>query len=83
MKTKIRLKIQLKLWHKGRIVFDSCLSVKDRVLRAVQVEMWDKAYLKINYGKRIFNDGYYHNLPDFKNALSAFTEKNVIEYLRK
>jgi len=63
-------------------VFDSCLAIKDRVLRAAQVKMWNSAYLKVSYGNGIFNDGCYCSLLDFKNALSVFTEKALVDYLQ-
>lgn len=83
MKTKVRLNIHLKLWLNGRIGLNSSFRIKDRVLHAIQVEMWNKAYLRVSYGNEKFNDGYYYNLPDIKRALSVFTEKPLTEYLRK
>ena len=83
LKTKIRLRIHLKLWKGQKMLYNRSHSIKDRIRRAVQVCMWDKAYVKVNYGKGVFNDGYYYNMPDFNKALSAFTEKLLIEYLRK
>jgi len=78
---KIRLWIQLKAWQKDKLVVDTVLSVKSRVIATLQGKRWQKAYIKVNYGRGIYNDGEYTTLRELKKALSAFVEKPTRGYL--
>jgi len=74
--------MSLRLWKNNRLIANKQFQIKDRLLRSAQVEMWNKAYLKVNYGgNKTFNDGIYFNYECLKFALSSFTEKVLISYL--
>lgn len=83
MKMKNRLNIQLKLWHKDKLVISTYRRIKSRILALAQERLWDKCYVRIIYDRRrrFFNDGEYFNYKDLKEVLSAFTEKPLLDYI--
>lgn len=80
MKTKLRLNIQVKFWKKGKLINSTCRRVKDRILSLAQKVKWDKAYIKVNYNRSFYNDGFYYNFKDLKEVLSIFTEKALLDF---
>ena len=83
MKIKTRINIQLKLWNNEKLVLDTSRRIKSRILALAQVSPWQKAYLKVTYDYRrgFFNAGEYYKYKDLKEALSAFTEKGLLDYI--
>lgn len=83
MKTKLRLSIQLKLFRNGQMILCTSRLIKDRILAAAQVEMWDKAYLRVTYSNEygLYNDGYYESFNELKQALSIFTERSLLNHV--
>jgi len=81
MKTKIRLAIHLKLFLNTRPILSTTKQIKSRILVAALKEKWDMAYLRVNYGRRMFNYGFYSSPTELKKAISIFTEKSLINYL--
>ena len=64
--------------NKSNIVFHkktSALAMAKEILRSK-----GQVYIKVSYGKRLYNDGIYTNEQDLKEALSAFTEQSLIGY---
>jgi len=57
--------------------------IKSKILTTAQVTPWQKAYLKVTYDRNrgFFNDGFYNNFKDLKEALSVFTEKALLDYI--
>lgn len=41
----------------------------------------ERVYLKVCCGRKLYNDGIYKNEKGFKEALSIFTEKSLIDYV--
>ena len=76
------IKIHLKLKNNGRPVKCYCSSKLRRIYSILQRAKFRKAYLRVNYPMG-YNDGEYSNIADLKMALLAFTEKSLIESLRK
>lgn len=83
MKTKNRLNIQLKLYNSGKLTLATYKQKKSKILATAQVTLWQKAYLKITYDRSrgFFNIGIYNNYKDLKEALSAFTEEPLLDYI--
>ena len=82
MKTKIRLRMTLKLWNNGELVLSTRKQIKDRIIALAQVAMWDKAYLKVSYSPNDINEIDCYCLDRLKHALSAFTEKGLLDDFR-
>ena len=82
MKKKSAIKIHLKLKNNDGSVKSYCSSKLRRIYSILQEAKFKKAYLRVNYEVG-YNDGEYSNITDLKMALSVFTEKSLIKYLRK
>jgi len=82
MESTTGIKIHLKLKNSSRATESYCSSKLRRIYSISQGAKFKKAYLRVNYEVG-YNDGEYSNIADLKMALSAFTEKSLIEYLRK
>lgn len=39
-----------------------------------------QVYIKVTYGKKLYNDGIYTTKKNLEEALSAFTEMSLIKY---
>lgn len=66
----------VKRWHSSRI---------KRIFRNIKAEEFQKAYVKVVYGKEkdvfgkivvFYNDGFYETRSELLSALKAFTESN-------
>jgi len=78
---KIRIPIHIKLFKNGELIHSSTFTKKSKALRCIQVRSWDKAYLKVTYDRKFYNDGIYEKNKDFKEALAAFTEKSLLDFV--
>jgi hypothetical protein len=38
-------------------------------------------YLRVTYGKDVYNDGTFNTYKDFKNSIDAWTDKQQLEYV--
>lgn len=81
---KIPTCIKLKLFNqKGELIHLSTLHRKSKIILVAQVHSWKEAYLKVVYDTPDdYNDGRYNSFSDFKEALKAFTEKDLIDYIK-
>jgi len=77
----LRLPIQIKLFKNGKEYLATTVHRKSQVYLRTEPKLWHKAYLRVTYGKGLTNSGWYTTLTDFKKALSAFTEKGLLDYL--
>lgn len=93
---QLRLKFFLKLWqedgtvkrwHASRIRRIRAIFKADRFRNSMK-----KAYLRVWYGKAmtnkkiledIYNDGEYETIEELRQALSAFTEKSLLDDTKK
>ncbi len=84
--------LTLKLWKKDGGVSSYRFQKKSRLLGVAEAVPWQKAYLKVYYGKAItnkgryediVNEGDYETLEELKQALSAFTEKSLLDDTEK
>lgn len=89
---KLRLGLSLKLWKNDGVVSSYRFQKKSRLLAVAKATSWQKSYLKVFYGKGItntgklediYNDGEYEELEELKLALSAFTEKSLLDDTEK
>lgn len=83
-----RIKITLKLWSNDGTVKIYHPPTIRRFLSTAKANKWEKAYVRVVYGKgvtnsgkieQIYNDGTYFSLPELKDAFLAFTEKSLLE----
>ena len=81
--TKIRFTFRIVKNSKVTQRYDSSSSGRFRNhTRSIRWQNRDfKVYLKVNYGSRFHNDGYYENEKDFLFALDAFTDPAIPKYL--
>lgn len=70
----------LKLYKNQRLICSSTFTKKSSIRNCLQVKLWDKAYLRVIYDNKFYNDGIYFDLKSIKQALSAFTEKALLDY---
>src|SRR4030042_1246481 len=84
------LKITLKLKGEGGGITMYWSSKTRRIYSILKHENFLEGYLKVDYGKskdvfgknsQFINDGTYKNKEDLISALSAFTEKSLVDYL--
>jgi len=75
------MKIHLKIENRNGKAKSYCSSKLRRIYSILQGAKFNKAHLRVNYG-HIFNEGEYFNSADLKKALSAFTEKPLVDYLK-
>ena len=71
----------LKLYKNHRLLCRSTFTKKSSIRNCLQVKLWDKAYIRVIYGPKTFNDGIYFDLKSIYQALSAFTEKVLLDYI--
>ena len=57
------------------------LRKKSQVVLRSEAKLWDKAYIKVIYGKDIHNERYHDNIKSLKKALSYYTEKHLLDYI--
>lgn len=78
---KLRLKIKVKLYKKRKMVFKSTYRKKSSFMLSLMNNSWDKAYFCVYYDKGFSNAGIYNSRKDCLEALSAFTEISLIDYV--
>lgn len=81
---KIRVPIRLTLYASNDdIVYNNTLFIKTRVSAIVQERSWKKGHIKITYplGRDFTNTANFSTAAEFKNYLSSFTEKELIDFL--
>ena len=47
----------------------------------VLLQKYGHCWLKVGYGKGVYNDGVYKTVSDIKKALAQFTEKPSMDYI--
>lgn len=45
------------------------------------IRCYGQVYIKVTYGHKHFNDGIYKTEKELKNAMAAFTEKDLIDFV--
>jgi hypothetical protein len=81
MRTKIRLKIRLKLYENGRLVLDTTRRKKSQIMLQLERVFHDKSYIQVSYPCGGWNDSCHSSDELLKAALSAYTEKSMIDEL--
>jgi len=78
---KIRVKIALRLFLDGKLVYCTTRTVKARIIHSLQEFSWSEGYICVTYplGKGYFNDGCYRSCSELRRALDHFTELDLIK----
>jgi len=78
---KIRAKMAIKLYENGELIHSSTYRRKASVVAAIQLNKWDKAYIRVQYplGNDYFNDGTYEDEGTLLRVLNKFTEWDLIQ----
>lgn len=88
----MKLRITLKLWKDDGTTCTYCSSKTKRIVAKVKAEKFQKAYLRVYYGKAktamgksedIDNSGDYISPEEVLSTLSAFTEPALLEDTQK
>ena len=68
---------------KGKTGSLSGATSKTRVLGFAkhEFEKSGQIYLRVSYGKGIYNDGDFENYPECRQAIDQWTEKPLLEYI--
>lgn len=89
---KLNIKFTLKIWKQDETVQKYYSTKIRRIIAKVKADKFLKAYIKVSYGKgmtnkrkreEIYNDGIYDNPKELLEALSAFTERSLLEDTEK
>lgn len=81
MKTS-NLRLKLKLWKNDKMVKDTDSGKRAVIFHYIRTIKWNKGYLKVAYGNGHYNDTDFYSLEDAKWFLTAFTEKDLVDYLQ-
>ena len=76
---KLRIKIRLKLWNKGKLVLSTTKLKKSAIYAELKRVIHDSSYIRVLYAPGFWNDGEYDTDEKLLNALSAFTEKSLTD----
>jgi len=81
----MRLSYHIKLFKKGKVVGYYTIQRRTvlfaRIVRGFLSKSIDKVYVKVIYGSKGINEGYYETAKEFRRAWKAFTEKPLIDYI--
>lgn len=77
MKTST-VKYTLKLFRDDKMVSNLHTKKKMRLPSRYKVLKWENAYLKVEYGKDLYNDGTYSNIKDLHRSFLSFIEPELI-----
>jgi hypothetical protein len=79
---KFRLKYYLKLYDKdGGLISSHFKTIKSKIVDLSRLTPWHKAYIKVDYGDDMSNDGDYFTQEKFEIALNNFTEKKLLDFI--
>lgn len=73
------LRITLKVFQKRGRPKIYCKCFKRRMHELIRRVVGEKYTLRVSYGRELSNEGEYRNKKDLKQALSAFTEKTLLD----
>jgi len=79
---KIRLHIKIKLYSEGELLEYSS-TIKSRIFDFVQGRSFSKGVCRVGYNlpKHVWNEFEFNNLAQFRLALSADTELDLLKYV--
>ena len=75
------LRFSIILTLHGKVVRTLHTRKKRRLYSLLDRREWDSAYLKVRYGTAGGNEGIYTNTASFVEALLAFTEMELVQYV--
>lgn len=78
---KLRIGIRIKLYQGPTLVLNARKRLKSRIVDLIDANSFSECIVKVKYGKDIFNSGIYTSKQDAKDALKAFTEKSLLDYI--
>ena len=76
-----KLSIHVRLWHRGKLILNTARQTRARILASIQGKIFDNAYLRVSQAGELLNDGDYYDLATLKQAIIAFTETSLIEFI--
>lgn len=78
-----RLKYKVDLYKNGRRVQSTFSTKKTKIVRCSQVWTYENGLLKVMLDNRqnVINEAIFRNTAELKKALSAFTEKEQVDYI--
>lgn len=75
----LHLKFNIQCTKKDGTIQRYSRRTKTRVLRNIEANFFEKAYLKVEYLSKVYNHGTYYAKQELKEALNQFTEKELLE----
>jgi hypothetical protein len=63
------------------VVLDTNYHKKAAIYAVIPRVSHDKAYIKVHYGRGMWNDGWYDTDEKLFGALNAFTERELLKVL--
>lgn len=76
-----RVRITLRLYKKGKLVYRTDSSKKMIIFNRIASAVWDKGFIRVVYGKGMENACDFRDLSTFKKALSSYTETSLLNYI--
>jgi len=80
---KLRIKMRIKLWKKGKTIVDAFRTKKSTIWSDSERVIWDRGYILVDYGNGFINDSYHTTKESLLNALTAYTEKPLLDYVER
>lgn len=83
MKRTLRnsIKYHIKLWKDGKLIVDTYSRKKRKIQYTIREIKFSRAYLRVIYKPKLYNDGYFTCYRLLNRALSSFTEKSLVKYI--
>jgi hypothetical protein len=81
MRTKIRMKMRLKLWENNKLVLDTTRRRKSQILLQLERVSHHRSYIMVTYPCGDHNDSFHDSDESLKVAMSAYLEKSLLDYL--
>ena len=81
MKTKLRLKMRLKLYQNGKLALDTTRHKKSQLVLQLRRVSHDSSYIYVEYTKGRWNDSAHQSDDSLMKALTNYTEKSLVDFV--
>lgn len=76
---KLRISMRLILKKDDKVVLTTNCQRKAMITSTITRVPHDKGYIKVHYGRGLWNDGWYDTDAKLLGALDAFTERELLK----
>ena len=83
MKTKLRIKMHMKLYKNGQKVLDVTKQKKSSIYACLERVSHDRSYIRVFYLGNGWNDSEHYSDKSLKSALATYTEKPLLNFIQE